>query len=288
MLDLIRIGEDSMKFTKMHGIGNDYIYINCINQTIQNISQYAKFLSDRHFGIGADGVILILPSQVADYRMDMYNADGTVAQMCGNGIRCVGKYVYDNGLTCKKEITIETMAGIKELQLHTKDQEVVSVSVDMGIPIYAVDKIPVNLNQRCIVNWPYHFGNIEYNITCVSMGNPHTVIFFDFDVNNIDVAKIGSMIEHADIFPERTNVEFVNIVDKNNINMRVWERGTGETLACGTGACAAASAAIRCGLCERLVNVHLPGGLLNIAWNEISDHIFMTGSATKVFDGEIT
>jgi diaminopimelate epimerase len=277
-----------VKFTKMQGIGNDYIYINCLNQTIENIPEYTKFLSNRHFGIGSDGVILICPSDVADFKMQIYNSDGSTAQMCGNGIRCVGKYVYDSGLTIKKELTIETLSGIKHLQLHTKEDKVISVTVDMGIPVFAAEKIPVNLSQNAVINYPYPFEDKVYTITCVSMGNPHTILFLDKDINDIDVCKIGSSIENANVFPERTNVEFANVIDKNNINMRVWERGAGETLACGTGACAVACAAMLTGLCERLVNVHLPGGKLHIAWDEISDHIYMTGSATKVFDGEIT
>jgi diaminopimelate epimerase len=272
----------------MHGIGNDYIYINCLKQTVENISEYTKFLSNRHFGVGSDGVILILSSDVADFKMDMYNSDGSTAQMCGNGIRCVGKYVYDHGLTDKKELTIETLSGIKQLQLHTKEDKVVSVTVDMGIPVLASEQIPVNLSQSVVIDYPYLFDNTIYNMTCVSMGNPHTILFLDTDIKDFDVCRVGGIIEHSTLFPERTNVEFANIIDKNNINMRVWERGAGETLACGTGACAVACAAIIRGLCDRLVNVRLLGGRLSIAWDEQSGHVYMTGSATKVFDGEIT
>ena len=265
-----------MKFTKMHGIGNDYIFINCLNQTVENISATTKFLSNRHFGIGSDGVVLILPSLIADFKMDIYNSDGSRAEMCGNAIRCIGKYVYDNTLINKKEVTIETLSGLKTLQLHTKESVVWSATVDMGVPVFNTD-----------INDPYEIDGKTYNMTCVSMGNPHAVIFIDSDVNTFDVHGIGRIIENSKGFPNRTNVEFANIINKNTINMRVWERGAGETLACGTGACAVLCAAVTKGLCDRLATICLPGGNLSIVWNDSDDHIYMTGTTTKVFDGEI-
>lgn len=274
-----------IKFTKMHGLGNDYVYIDAINQNIGNRSELAKKLSDRHFGIGSDGLILICKSDIADFKMQMFNGDGTEAEMCGNGIRCVGKFVYDKGLTTKTNLIIETLAGIKQLELIIKDNKVEKVKVDMGIPILDTDKIPViaedfqNLNLKVL--------DKNFVFTCVSMGNPHAIAVISDDINTFDVAKYGSIIENMECFPNRTNVEFIKVINKKNIEMRVWERGSGETLACGTGACASVVACILNGYTNRKVNVKLLGGMLEIEWDINNNHIYMTGSATTVFDGTI-
>lgn len=275
-----------MKFTKMHGIGNDYIYVNCINQTLDNPSKYAKMWSDRHFGIGSDGLVLILPSSNADFKMDIYNSDGSRAEMCGNAARCIGKYVYENNLTSKKEVFLETLSGIKKLQLFVENDIVETVRVDMGIPVFEAHKIPINTNLDAIINYPLIVDGNDYNITCVSIGNPHAVIFIEDNLDSLNIKKIGSDIENRNLFPNKTNVEFVTVVDENNIKMRVWERGVGETLACGTGACAALAATVINGYCKRRVKAHLKGGSLIVELNNFN-HIFITGSATKVFDGEI-
>ena len=267
-----------IKFTKMHGLGNDYVYIDAINQNIGNRSELAKKLSDRHFGIGSDGLILICKSDIADFKMQMFNGDGTEAEMCGNGIRCVGKFVYEKGLTTKTDLEIETLAGIKQLELIIKDNKVEKVKVDMGIPILDTDKIPViaedfqNLNLKVL--------DKNFVFTCVSMGNPHAIAVISDDINTFDVAKYGSIIENMECFPNRTNVEFIKVINKKNIEMRVWERGSGETLACGTGACASVVACILNGYTNRKVNVE-------IEWDINNNHIYMTGSATTVFDGTI-
>ena len=275
-----------IKFTKMHGLGNDYVYIDAINQKIENRSELAKYVSDRHFGIGSDGLILICESKVADFRMQMFNSDGTEAEMCGNGIRCVGKFVYDKGMTNKDVVTIETLAGIKLLKFTIKDGKVEKVRVDMGEPILEPEKIPVLSQENPVKNLNLKVEDKYFKFTCVSMGNPHAITFIDEDVKNFDVHKYGKIVEIDKAFPKRTNVEFINIVDKNNIKMRVWERGAGETLACGTGACASAVASYLNGYTERNVNVELLGGKLEIELNEEDNHVYMTGPATFVFDGE--
>ena len=275
-----------IKFTKMHGLGNDYVYIDAINQKIENRSELAKYVSDRHFGIGSDGLILICESKVADFRMQMFNSDGTEAEMCGNGIRCVGKFVYDKGMTNKDVVTIETLAGIKLLKFTVKDGKVEKVRVDMGEPILEPEKIPVLSQENPVKNLNLKVEDKYFKFTCVSMGNPHAITFIDEDVKNFDVHKYGKIVEIDKAFPKRTNVEFINIVDKNNIKMRVWERGAGETLACGTGACASAVASYLNGYTERNVNVELLGGKLEIELNEEDNHVYMTGPATFVFDGE--
>ena len=275
-----------MKFTKMHGIGNDYVYVNCFEETIDNPSEVAKFVSDRHFGIGSDGLILICPSEKADFQMVMYNADGSRAEMCGNGIRCVGKYVYDRGLTQKKTVTVETLAGIKNLELHVEQGTVHSVTVDMGEPVLTPEKIPVKGTGETFLNVPVTVGNVEYHITAVSMGNPHAVVFVP-DTVSLDLPHIGPVFEHLDLFPERTNTEFVELLDQDTLRMRVWERGSGETLACGTGACATLVAAVLCGKSRREAKVKLLGGDLHIRWDETNNHVYMTGPATIVYDGVI-
>ena len=264
-----------MKFTKMHGIGNDYVYVNCFEESIKNPAEVSKFVSDRHFGIGSDGLILISPSAKADFRMNIYNADGSQAEMCGNGIRCVAKYVYDYGLTDKTEISVETLAGIKYLKLQVENGKVATVEVNMGAPILEPKKIPVAVERK------------TYHMTCVSMGNPHAIIFMD-NVKELDIEAIGPYFENHPVFPKRTNTEFVEVLDKNTVNMRVWERGSDETLACGTGACATTVACILNNKTEDEVTVHLLGGDLKIRWDRKENLVYMTGPATVVFDGEIT
>lgn len=276
-----------MKFTKMQGIGNDYVYVNCLEEKVDHPEELAKLVSDRHFGIGSDGLILIKPSEVADFEMAMYNADGSRGEMCGNGIRCVAKYVYDRGLTDKTHISIETLAGIKYLELTVEKGQVSQVRVDMGEPEFLAEKIPVISQQEKVIDVPITAGEKEYRMTCVSMGNPHCVVFMG-DVEHLEIEKIGPLFENHELFPKRINTEFVKVIDRKTLQMRVWERGSGETLACGTGACATAVAAMLNGFCEEEVQIHLLGGDLTIEWNKESNHVFMTGPAEIVFDGEIT
>lgn len=276
-----------MKFTKMQGIGNDYVYVNCLEEKVDHPEELAKLVSDRHFGIGSDGLILIKPSEVADFEMAMYNADGSRGEMCGNGIRCVAKYVYDRGLADKTHISIETLAGIKYLELTVEKGQVSQVRVDMGEPELLAEKIPVISEQEKVIDVPITAGEKEYRMTCVSMGNPHCVVFME-DVEHLEIEKIGSLFENHELFPKRINTEFVKVIDRKTLQMRVWERGSGETLACGTGACATAVAAMLNGFCEDEVQIHLLGGDLTIEWNKESNHVFMTGPAEIVFDGEIT
>ena len=269
----------------MQGLGNDYIYIDATKIRIKNPSMLAKYMSDRHFGVGADGLILILPSSKADFSMRMFNADGSEAEMCGNGIRCVAKFVYDKCLTDKKIITVDTKAGIKTLTLNVVGKYVDTVKVDMGIPKYESECIPVISNTKIAKNLKIEILDKIFDVTCVSMGNPHTVIFVD-DVDSFDVKKYGELIEKNEMFPQRTNVEFVEIKDNSNIKMRVWERGTGETLACGTGACASVVACVLNGLTSRNVRVQLLGGNLDILYND-NNHVYMTGPAKTVFEGKL-
>ena len=277
--------ENMIKFTKMQGLGNDYVYIDATKENIENPSVLAKYISDRHFGVGSDGLILICPSDKADFRMRMFNSDGSEAEMCGNGIRCVGKFVYDKKLTDKTLVTIETKAGIKTLKLNVKDEKVDTVRVDMGTPILESEKIPVITDENIAQNLRLNALDKSFDFTCVSMGNPHAVTVVD-NVTDFDVKKYGSILEVNEVFPNKTNVEFVEIVDKDNIKMRVWERGTGETLACGTGACASAVACNLNGLTKNNVNVELLGGNLNIELGE-DNHVYMTGPAVTVFEGEL-
>lgn len=275
-----------IKFTKMHGLGNDYVYIDAINQKIENESSLAKFVSNRHFGIGSDGLILICKSEVADFKMRMFNSDGSEAEMCGNGIRCVGKFVYDKGLTNKTTVKIETLAGIKTLILNTKDGKVETARVDMGEPILEAEKIPVISTEKPVKNLELEAENKKFKFTCVSMGNPHAITIVE-NTKEFDVEKYGKVLEVDKAFPKKANIEFAQIVDRQNINMRVWERGAGETLACGTGACATVVACNLNGLTDRKVNIELLGGTLNIEWNETDNHVYMTGPAVTVFDGEL-
>ena len=276
-----------MKFSKMHGLGNDYIFINCTKgyEKIENPEELSRKLSNPHFGIGGDGIILICDSNIADFKMRIFNKDGSESEICGNGIRCVGKYVYDFGLTKKEEITIETLAGIKNLKLNIDKGKVTSVKVDMGEPILEPNKIPIicdNDKNKVELNL---FGDV-FIFHCVSMGNPHAITLIN-DIEKFDVVKYGKIVESDKHFPNKTNVEFVQVLDKNTIKMRVYERGSGETLACGSGACASVVSCVINGLTERNVRVNLLGGYLNIEYNENNNHVYMTGPAVLVFNGEI-
>ena len=281
-----------MKFVKMHGCGNDYVYVNGFTEKIDDPSEVAKIVSDRHFGIGSDGLIMINPSEVADFEMAMYNADGSRGEMCGNGIRCVAKYVYDFGLTDQTSISVETLAGIKYLDLTVENKKVEKVRVNMGAPILTPAEIPVDPElflqaKDAVISQPLTVDGKEYRVTCVSMGNPHDVIFMDEDVRTLDLAQIGPGFENHKAFPKRTNTEFVNVIDETHLRMRVWERGSGETLACGTGTCATVVAAVLNGLTKDAVDVELLGGSLHIEWDREANLVYMTGPATVVFSGEI-
>lgn len=275
-----------MKFTKMHGCGNDYVYVNCFEEKVENPNETAKMVSDRHFGVGSDGLILICPSSKADFEMKMYNSDGSEGAMCGNGIRCVAKYVYDYGLTDKKSITVDTKAGIKYLDLNVENKKVVTVKVDMGAPAIKAEQIPVISDADTVIAKPIEIAGTQYEMTCVSMGNPHAIVFVE-DTERVDIEKTGPLFEHNKIFPDRVNTEFIQVIDKNTINMRVWERGAGETWACGTGACASVVACVLNHKTEDEVLVHLRGGDLKIKYDREKETVFMTGPATVVFDGEI-
>ena len=280
-----------IKFTKMEGIGNDYVYVDCTKQNLENASNLAKIISDRHFGVGSDGLILIESSKKADFRMQMFNSDGTEAEMCGNGIRCVGKYVYDKGLTDKTTLKIETLAGIKVLNLNVEDGKVKTVKVDMGEPILDYKLIPAKDGKVYKSRDGIKFYKVNINIegdlkelTCVSMGNPHGIDFAN-NIEKLKIEKFGPIIEVDEHFPNKVNAEFIEILDKHNIKMRVWERGAGETLACGTGACASVVASFLNGYTERNVTVELLGGKLEIEWNKEDNHVYMTGPAETVFEG---
>lgn len=274
-----------MKFTKMEGCGNDYVYVNGFEEKIDNPNEVAIAVSDRHFGIGSDGLIIINPSEVADFKMCMYNADGSEGKMCGNGIRCVAKYVYDFNLTDKDVITIETLSGIKTLKLNVENGKVKTVRVNMGAPILECDKVPVKYDDEKMINKPVKVDGKTFNITCVSMGNPHAVTFIN-DTDNLEIEKIGPKFENNEIFPDKVNTEFIQIIDKNTVKMRVWERGSGETFACGTGACASVVASVLNGLTENKVTVKLLGGDLEIEYNQDENTVYMTGPARVVFTGE--
>ncbi len=275
-----------LEFTKMHGCGNDYIYINCFEREIESPEKLAVTLSDRHFGIGGDGIVLICRSSIADAKMRMFNLDGSEGKMCGNAIRCVAKYLYDNGLCIKDRIKIETLSGIKTLDVNTENGFVTSVKVDMGRAELDPSKIPVLLPGDRVINAPLKVRNQTYGITCVSMGNPHAVVFLD-DVDSLNLTELGPCFENHEVFPERVNTEFVRVIDRNTLKMRVWERGSGETLACGTGACAAAVASVLNGYCNKGedIRVLLAGGELII--NYTDDRVLMTGGCVKVFEGVI-
>ncbi len=274
-----------MKFTKMHGCGNDYVYVNCFEEKVGDPAALSIQVSDRHFGIGSDGLILIGPSDKADFMMDIYNADGSRAEMCGNGIRCAAKYFYDHGLTDKTSVSAETLSGIKYLELTVENGKVSKVRVNMGEPVLAPAQIPVAAEGEAVINSPIVVDGKGYRMTCVSMGNPHAVVFVD-DVKNLKLEQIGPKFENHPMFPKRINTEFAELIDSTHLRMRVWERGSGETLACGTGTCATVVAAILNGLTQRNVTVHLLGGDLEIFWNPDDNCVYMTGPATTVFDGE--
>lgn len=273
-----------MKFTKMHGCGNDYVYVNLYEETIADPAELSIAVSDRHFGIGSDGLITIGPSDVADFRMRIYNADGSEAEMCGNGIRCVAKYVYDHKMTDQTTITVETGAGIKTLNLIVENGKVTQVTVDMGEPILAPEQIPVVAEGASVVDEPILVDGKEWRMTCVSMGNPHAVVFVD-DVAGLELEKYGPHFENHMRFPKRTNTEFVQVHSRTEASMRVWERGSAETWACGTGTCASVMACILNGYTDNKVLVHLRGGDLVIEYNPENNHVYMTGPATEVFQG---
>lgn len=275
-----------MNFTKMEGCGNDYVYVDCTKEVLSNPGETAKKVSDRHFGIGSDGLILIKSSDKADFFMEMYNSDGSQAQMCGNGIRCVGKFVYDKGLTTKKQISVDTPAGIKHLDLNVVNGKVWSVKVNMGSPVLEAEKIPVKAEKSPVVREIITVAGKDYEMTCVSMGNPHAVVYVD-STENLPIETIGPLFEKHEKFPEKTNTEFVEVIDRKTLKMRVWERGAGETLACGTGACATLAASVLNGLCENEATIKLLGGDLKITWDRENDLIFMEGPARTVFEGTI-
>ncbi|MBQ8189426.1 MAG: diaminopimelate epimerase [Lachnospiraceae bacterium] len=274
-----------MKFTKMQGCGNDYVYVNGFTEQIKDKPAFVRAVSDRHFGVGGDGAIFINPSDVADFEMEMYNADGSRSEMCGNGIRCVAKFVYDKGMTDKEHISIVSAGQIKYLDLDVKDGKVVNVKVNMGAPILRAKDVPVISTMEESVDEPIMVQGKEYHMTCVSMGNPHAIVFMD-DVANLEIEKIGPYFENHEVFPNRTNTEFVEIVNRNRVNMRVWERGTGETLACGTGCCATVVACVLNGLTDTTVTVKVLGGEILIEWDREENLVYMTGPATTVFEGE--
>ncbi|MEY8320167.1 diaminopimelate epimerase [Lachnospiraceae bacterium 46-61] len=274
-----------MKFTKMEGCGNDYIYINCFEEIVDNPQQLAIMMSERHFGVGADGIVLIMPSDKADFRMRMFNADGSEGEMCGNASRCLGKFVYDRGLTNKTRISMSTLAGIKYLELHIKNGVVDTVTVDMGEPIFEGKKIPTISNKQFVQKELLYSEDKTFEMTCVSMGNPHAITYVE-NTDDFPVEKYGKPLELNDFFPNKTNVEFVQVIDRNHLKMRVWERGSGETMACGTGACAVVVATAKNGICDREADVMLLGGTLHIKWNEKDNHVYMTGEARFCFDGQ--
>lgn len=299
-----------MKFTKMHGAGNDYVYVDCTKNDLNNPSEIAIKVSDRHFGIGSDGLILIKPSDKADFFMDMYNADGSRGKMCGNGIRCVGKFVYDNKLTDKTTVTIDTLSGVKTIKLNIgSDGKVESARVNMGAPVLQPSQIPVDITElesyknmskeqmqkekeyvtEPVVSEHIKVNDKEYEVTCVSMGNPHAIVYLDndIDIKKFEIEKIGPAFENHKAFPDRINTEFIQVLDKDNLNMRVWERGSGETLACGTGACASLVATVLNGKCNDTATLHLLGGDLKITWDKKDNTVYLEGPAKTVFTGEI-
>lgn len=277
---------NKLKFTKMHGCGNDYIYFNCFEQQVENPEELSIRLSDRHFGVGGDGVVLICPSDKADARMRMFNADGSEGKMCGNATRCIGKYVYERGIAKKNVVTLETLSGIKTLTLTVENDIVTAVSVDMGAPVLTPSLIPVKLSGDSAINAEHELAGKIQKFSCVSMGNPHCVIFTT-GIDSLDLEKIGPAYENDPLFPERVNTEFVEIIDESTLKMRVWERGSGETLACGTGACASAVAAVLCGHCKinTDIKMRLRGGELTIKYT--GETVIMTGPATVAFEGEV-
>ena len=274
-----------MRFTKMHGIGNDYIYINCFEERVEDPGALSVRMSRPHFGVGSDGLILICPSDVADFAMRMYNSDGSEGEMCGNGIRCLGRYVYERGLTKKTSFSVMTGGGLKQLELKVSGGKVQSVRVDMGSPVLTPELIPTTLTGEMVMGAALHVGGASYKVHCVSMGNPHCVVFVK-DPDLVDLPELGPLFEHHEAFPRRTNTEFVQVISRNHLRMRVWERGAGETLACGTGACASLVAAVLTGQADRKVTMDLLGGSLELEWSPEDNHVYQEGPATFVFDGE--
>lgn len=273
-----------MIFTKMHGLGNDYVCINCFRERVEDPSGFARTLCDRHYGIGADGLILICPSKVSDFKMEIYNSDGSVAGMCGNGIRCLGKYVYDYRLTGKETLSIETKSGIRNMHLHIQDGKACGAMVDMGVPRLNAHSIPILSEKDLVINDPIEVQEKNYRMTGISMGNPHAVIFLE-EINGISLEETGRELEFHPRFPERANIEFCHVTARNRMEIRVWERGVGETLACGTGACAAVVASVLNDLTDEEVIVKLLGGELSVRWDREVNHVFLEGPAVKVFDG---
>ena len=273
-----------MIFTKMHGLGNDYVCINCFRERVEDPSGFARTLCDRHYGIGADGLILICPSKVSDFKMEIYNSDGSVAGMCGNGIRCLGKYVYDYRLTGKETLSIETKSGIRNMHLHIQDGKACGAMVDMGVPRLNAHSIPILSKKDLVINDPIEVQKKNYRMTGISMGNPHAVIFSE-EINGISLEETGRELEFHPRFPERANIEFCHVTARDRMEIRVWERGVGETLACGTGACAAVVASVLNDLTDEEVIVKLLGGELSVRWDRKVNHVFLEGPAVKVFDG---
>lgn len=273
-----------MIFTKMHGLGNDYVCINCFRERVEDPPGFARALCDRHYGIGADGLILICPSKVSDFKMEIYNSDGSVAGMCGNGIRCLGKYVYDYGLTGKETLSIETKSGIRNMHLHIQDGKACGAMVDMGVPRLNAHSIPILSEKDLVINDPIEVQKKNYRMTGISMGNPHAVIFSE-EINGISLEETGRELEFHPRFPERANIEFCHVTARDRMEIRVWERGVGETLACGTGACAAVVASVLNDLTDEEVIVKLLGGELSVRWDRKVNHVFLEGPVVKVFDG---
>ena len=273
-----------MIFTKMHGLGNDYVCINCFRERVEDPPGFARTLCDRHYGIGADGLILICPSKVSDFKMEIYNSDGSVAGMCGNGIRCLGKYVYDYRLTGKETLSIETKSGIRNMHLHIQDGKACGAMVDMGVPRLNAHSIPILSEKDLVINDPIEVQEKNYRMTGISMGNPHPVIFLE-EINGISLEETGRELEFHPRFPERANIEFCHVTARDRMEIRVWERGVGETLACGTGACAAVVASVLNDLTDEEVIVKLLGGELSVRWDRKVNHVFLEGPAVKVFDG---
>ena len=275
-----------MRFTKMHGTGNDYVYVDCFDQDVTDPSALARVISDRHFGVGGDGLILIMPSDEADVRMRMFNADGSEAQMCGNGVRCLVKYAFDHGRSSANPMTVETLAGVKTIDVIVADDgKVSSATVDMGEPILEPARIPVSIPKERVVEMPVRTGKYAFLMTCVSMGNPHAVIYVD-NVDEIPLEEVGPELENHALFPERVNAHFVQVVSAEEVRIRTWERGSGITLACGTGASGVCVAGVLCKKTARQITAHLPGGELFLEWREADNHVYMTGPATEVFSGE--
>lgn len=273
-----------MIFTKMHGLGNDYVCINCFRERVEDPPGFARTLCDRHYGIGADGLILICPSKVSDFKMEIYNSDGSVAGMCGNGIRCLGKYVYDYRLTGKETLSIETKSGIRNMHLQIQDGKACGAMVDMGVPRLNAHSIPILSEKDLVINDPIEVQKKNYRMTGISMGNPHAVIFLE-EINGISLEETGRELEFHPRFPERANIEFCHVTARDRMEIRVWERGVGETLACGTGACAAVVASVLNDLTDEEVIVKLLGGELSVRWDRKVNHVFLEGPAVKVFDG---